>query len=629
MCGILGGWFDRGNVSEAVSEALDAIRHRGPDDEGKFTDGPAFLAMRRLAIIDLAGGHQPIFNEDRSLAVVCNGEIYNYKELVPELKARGHCFRTESDVETLLHLYEEKGEAMVEELRGMFAFAIWDAKQRRLFLARDRFGKKPLYYWQQPGKGFFFASEIKALLPLLRQAGIQPEVNPQAIYDYLSLLAIPQPATIYREIFVVPAGSTAIFDHSGFRTRKYWQISYRPKTTLAYPDLLEHTRELISESVRIRLRSDVPFGVFLSGGIDSSIVALEAARQTGSSLQTFTIASKDAALDESAEAARTAGFLGVANTVLNLEVPPLEALNFIVRHYDQPFADSSAIPSFYVSKLAAEHVKVVLNGDGGDELFAGYRRHLAARWQPLLRWFPGTIMAECIRQISPARRSSLGFYMRLLRGLKQPASTRYLIWTADAMREFDKQKVWVGPPGRPTESLLESFDRSELDGLDAQLFLDVNVNLVNALLVKMDMATMAASLEARSPFLDHRLAEFAATIPSHVLVRGRTTKPVLRDAYAHLLPPPVVSAPKRGFEIPMQAWLEGDLKTVLHDTVLSSDARLAAYIDHATVVDIVHRATFRDRNWAYIVYSLLVLELWLRNAESERRVSAPYSAHRS
>lgn len=617
MCGIIGGWTKGGDLSAVAQEALARIRHRGPDGEGYYADGAFFLGMRRLAIIDLKGGQQPIFNEDQSVAVVFNGEIYNYKELILELKARGHIFRTESDTEVLVHLYEEKGAGMVADLRGMFAFAIWDQKSQRLFLARDRFGKKPLYYWHKPEKGFVFASEIKALLPLVRAAGGRLDIRPQSIYDYLSLMTVPQPDTIYHNVCALPSASTATFDYQGLRQRCYWKVGCQSKTDLCYADILEQMRQLVRESVRLRLRSDVPLGVFLSGGLDSSIIALEASREIGEGIQTFTVATDDAALDESGVAARTALSLGIHNTVFRMDVPPLEGLQFVVRHYDQPFADSSAIPSYYVSRLAREHVKVVLNGDGGDEIFAGYRRHLAMRWLPRFQWMPDSLIQFFLRRLARfknVRRSPMGFCSRFLRGLGQTPDSRYLAWTADAFQEEDKRLFWNGKTLRATESFLESFNRPELSPLNVQMFIDLNVNLPG-LLVKMDMASMAASLEARSPMLDHKLAEFATTIPDRFLLRRSVSKSVLRDAYRDLLPREVTRGAKRGFEVPMKEWLLGDLRGILHDTVGSQNARIRAYLDPAPVRKLLDRAILQDRNWAYLVYSLLVLELWLRDAE--------------
>src|SRR5438477_6225201 len=375
MCGILGAWKRDGLPREAVEQALCQLRHRGPDDAGYFESSPVFLAMRRLAIIDVKGGHQPIFNEDGSIAVVLNGEIYNYVELMSALRTGGHTFRTASDTEVLAHLYEERGQEMVGELRGMFAFAIWDGKKRQLFAARDRFGKKPLYYTRTKDGGLLFASELKALKPLVAAAGQTWKIRDQAIYDYLSLSVIPQPETVYEGVRMLPSACWLTFDGDRLFEQRYWRLECVPRTNLSYSEVLERTRSLVSEAVRLRLRSDVPLGVFLSGGVDSSVVALEAARHLGETLHTFTVSMGHEEFEEAPIAQKTAKLLGVKNTILPLKVSPLDDLQFLVRHYDQPFADSSAIPSYAVSRMARQHLKVVLNGDGGDEVAAGYRRY--------------------------------------------------------------------------------------------------------------------------------------------------------------------------------------------------------------------------------------------------------------
>jgi len=615
MCGILGGWTQTRLPREAIEGALDRLRHRGPDHSGVFQDGPAFLGMRRLAIIDLEGGHQPLFNEDGSVSVVFNGEIYNYRELAAQLKKQGHHFQTESDTEVLVHLYEQRGDDMTKELRGMFAFALWDGRKRRLFLARDRFGKKPLYYTRIKDGGFLFASELKALKPLAALLGEQWKIRGQAIYDYLSLCIVPQPDTVYDGVWMLPPAGSLAFNGENVRQGRYWQLDFSPKTNMPYEEVLERTRSLVGEAVRLRLRSDVPLGVFLSGGLDSSVVAYEAAKHAGDALQTFTVSMGREELDETQLARKTARRLGVKNVVLPIQVCPLDELQFLVRNYDQPFADSSAIPSYAISKLAAKHLKVVLNGDGGDELFAGYRRYLAASRLESLKWLPQaafSALAVTLTSLAGARRSKLGFLARFARGMALGPSGRYLAWTTDMLRESDKRLCWKGGPARATELWLEQWWRPELNGLDQQLHTDRNVILLSALLVKMDMATMAASLEARSPLLDHALAEFAATLPMEYLLHHGRTKAVLRDAYRGKIPDEVVDGAKRGFEIPLVSWLKNNLRELLSDTVGSREARVRDYLEGSFVQDVLAGKTMQDRNWGYITYALLVLELWLR-----------------
>ncbi len=619
MCGIVGGWVEEGIDDEALNASLDAILHRGPDDFGTFRDPPVALGMRRLAIIDLPGGHQPLSNEDGTVTVVFNGEIYNYRELAEDLLARGHTLSSMSDTEVLVHLYEDEGKAMCKNLRGMYAFAIWDARNRSLFLARDRFGKKPLYYTRTPKGGILFASELKALRPLVKATGGRWDVRQQAIYDYLSLGVVPQPDTVFDGVHTVPPASCLQFDDRQVKFSKYWSIDRRTKQTIPYGQAVEQVRSLVSDAVKIRLRSDVPLGVFLSGGVDSSIIAYEAARCEGQNLRTFTVAMDDRQLDESAVAARTAKFLGVQHTILPLRIAPREAIERVVRQYDQPFADHSAIPTMAVSQLAHEHVTVILNGDGGDELFAGYRRHMAARFGSMLQLFPSgatTLMGAVLGRIANSRRSPLGFLTRLLKGLGLRPGAKYLAWTCDILREEDKRAFWIGDPMRPTEEWVESLIPQGPFNLETQLSGDVGILLLSDLLVKMDIATMASSLEARSPLLDHTLAEFVATLPDSYLLRRGTLKSLLRDAYADHLPREVIKGAKRGFEMPLRSWLKNDLNELLMDTLGSQTAMVRTYLKGSSVDDLIEERILPDRNWATLAYAMLVLELWLREFAS-------------
>lgn len=622
MCGIAGGIAAGHNdLSIGMDRALTAIMHRGPDDEGRHLAPGMCFGMRRLAIIDRAHGHQPVFNEDGSIGVVFNGEIYNYRELMERLRSRGHRFQTQSDTETLVHLYEDYGEDLCRHLRGMFAFAIWDARRRELFLARDRLGKKPLYFSKTP-HGLVFASELKALLPLLRAAGMQPTLNEQALYDYLSLGSVPQPQTIYAGVECLPAGAWCRIDASGtFRQAQYWSPERaQDQPPISYQEALERTRMLVADAVRCRLQSEVPLGVFLSAGVDSSVVAYEASRALSGTLRTFTVAVNDEHLDESPIATRTARALGVQNDILHLDLVSTPDLISIIRHFDQPFADSSAIPSFAVSRAARQHVTVVLNGDGGDETFAGYRRHLAAAWAARLGWIPARgarLAAHSIRSFAEARRSPLGFSARFLRGLGHRGGARYLHWTTDLLREPFKSRIWLGSPQRPTESWLDTLAPADATPLRRQMLTDLRVNLVSGLLVKMDMASMAASLEARSPLLDHSLVELTASLPDSYLTQGGTSKALLRGAYAGTLPAEVLQGRKRGFEIPLRQWLTGGLRPLVHDTLGRPNAFVRTLLDGHFIDDLLARHHLPEMRWEGVVYTLLVLELWANDSRSQ------------
>ena len=616
MCGIAGVCGAQGaGAAVHVAEALAALRHRGPDGEGTFAEAGVALGMRRLAVIDLVTGDQPVFSEDRNVVAVLNGEIYNYLELREVLRRRGHALTTAGDAEVLVHLYQEEGAALCERLRGMFAFAIWDRNSATLLLGRDRFGKKPLYFAQLPGSGLAFASELKGLVPLLRGAGAPPRLREQGIYDYLSLGAVPQPDTVYDGVRAVRPGHWLSFGAGGVREVPYWHPELEPKAEIPYREAGERLRGKLSEAVRLRLRSDVPVGVFLSGGVDSSVVAYEAARHAGAALRTFTVSVADQRLDEAPVARRTAAALGVENVVLPLRVAPLDDLMTVVRHFDQPFADASAIPSLAIARLARQHVTVVLNGDGGDEVCGGYRRYLAARVLGRVEAVPG--LARAMRGAlagvaAERRRSPAGLLRRFGRGLALPDGQRYLVWTSDLLLEDDKRQAWRGAPQRPTEAWVEDQLTPGLTAMDAQVAGDLRINLPSDLLVKMDMATMAASLEARSPFLDHEVAEMALRLPVSYRVRRGRLKALVRDAYRGVIPREVLAGPKRGFEVPLAAWLAGDLREVVHDALAVPGAKVSDLLDPGFVRGLVQGSAMRERNRAGIVYALLVLELWLR-----------------
>lgn len=612
MCGIAGYvGFDQ-QPTVALTAALDAIDHRGPDGRGRHVAEGITMGMTRLAVIDLEHGDQPMFNEDHTVAVVFNGEIYNYRELRHDLEGKGHRFKSAGDTEVLVHLYEELGLDLVRPLRGMFSFAIHDARLRRVVLARDRFGKKPLYL-ARTHKGLVFGSELKALTPIMKEVGSQLSVSDQAVADYLSLGVVPQPQTIYREVESLPAAHIGVFTEAELTVSCYWVPQFEPKCMQSEAQVRHEVRELINEAVQLRLRSDVPLGVFLSGGLDSSIVAYEAARAVGPSLQSYTIA-MEGALDESPAAGRTAAMLGIANTVLPVKLDPLGGIEAVLDAYDQPFADSSAIPSLQVAAAASEHVTVVLNGDGGDELFGGYRRYVAARALHRVPDAGARILSPLASRISRSagRRSASGLASRLLNGVNLDDSGRYLAWTTDMLRRDDKRRYWVGPPVTQTEDFVRELDVDTNSSLDRVMALDHRVNLVSDLLVKMDIACMASGIEARSPLLDHVLAEYAFRLPDTLKIRRSRTKYILRSAYADVLPREVITGAKRGFEIPLAGWLARDLRPVLMDTVGSQSAHVRDYVDGKLIDDLLAGTALPHRNLAYLQYALLVLELWLR-----------------
>ena len=581
------------------------LTHRGPDEEGRFDDSLVSLGIQRLSIIDLTKELQPVYSESREVVAVMNGEIYNHIELSELLQKSGHILASGTDTEVLPHLYEEYGDTFITKLRGMFSLALWDKKRERLLLVRDRFGKKPLYYMRSEG-GVAFASEIKALRAMVPDADWC--LRDQGLYDYISLGFVPQPKSIFKEVNQVPAGSIMVFEKGQVQTKAYWDpISRQEKTRR------NGVRELIRDSVRLRLRSDVPVGVFLSGGIDSNVVAYEASRETRGEVETFTVGMSEEGLDESTIARVAAQRYGVRNEVLPLEFSPERDLMELVRHYDQPFADSSALACWAVARAAAQRVKVVLTGDGGDELFGGYRRHLAAyrlgQMQGVPRWGWRGLAAILPRR---QRRSLLGFARRFARGAGATPGRRYLEWSSDLLLDDDKYTIWQGGEVVATEDWIEAQVEVNASLLRQQMQLDQRVNLLSDLLVKMDMATMAHSLEARSPLLDHELAEYAMGLTDGELIRGGVTKSVLRQAYADVLPVEVLNGKKRGFEVPVERWLETEWRELLQDVLGAQEPAAAAYVDRRFLRDLIADRLEGDWNVPMLKYTMLVLELWLR-----------------
>lgn len=618
MCGIAGVVHSNPEVRARLPESLKQLVHRGPDDSGVYERGRTALGMTRLSVIDVAGGHQPMLSEDENLAVVFNGEIYNYVELRAEMARSGRTFRTGSDTEVILHLYDIEGMNFVSKLRGMFAIAILDVNLDRVVLARDRFGKKPLYYATPTPESLVFASELKGLGPLVCAAGQSQTLRPQAIYDYLSFGVVPQPGTIFEGIQCLPAGSIAATTPIGLEISSYWQPEFYPKSDVSYAEAQREARHRIREAVRIRLRSDVPLGVFLSGGLDSSIVALEAVNAGAADLQTFTV-STGHDLDESGVARRTATRLGIKNTILPLHVDPLAGVMDVVHHYDQPYADSSAIPSMQISKLAREHVTVTLNGDGGDEVFGGYRRYAAADAMGRLRslGLPHALgVLPAIGGPTQLRRSPVGLVQRLIHGFALDYPDRYLVWSFDMLREVDKQGAWRGAMALPSERLVSATQRHGFSDIDQFNFTDLSLSLESDLLVKMDMATMRYSLEGRSPLLDHEVAEFGWCLPGKYRVRGWVTKRILRDAYRGQLNDEVINGAKKGFEVPMADWLQGPLQPILRDTVGARTSPIRDYLDGELIDSLLSGETGKRKNLTFILYSLLVLDLWLREIKA-------------
>lgn len=633
MCGIAGMFehtetMSRAERREVIERMCDRIEHRGPDDEGFHIEGGVALGMRRLSIIDLVAGHQPISNEDGSIWIVFNGEIYNYREIRDDLIARGHRFQTKSDTETIVHLYEEEGEACVERLRGMFAFAIWDRRERKLFIARDRVGVKPLHY-AVTSNGIIFGSEIKSLL---QHPAINREVNLEAISDFLSFGYLPDPQSAFRGINKLPAGHTLTFKDSRLSLRQYWDFQYQETSEKEARDesyYIERLRELLAESVRLRLVSDVPLGAFLSGGIDSSTVVAMMAREMGQPVKTFSIGFAESDFDELKYARIAARHFNTDHHEFVVTPDVCGIVEEVVWHHDEPFADVSSIPTYIVSKMAREHVTVALSGDGGDELFAGYERYLVdgrrSRFERIPRFIRRNLLLKASRLMP---RGAYG--KNFLRNIALDADERYI----DSLSYFNEEKkrdllsteFLRGLTGRDSS---EQFKRiyaapSSSERVDHLLYLDSKTYLPGDIMTKVDRMSMAHSLEAREPLLDHKLIEFAQSIPARFKLRGLETKSILKRAVRGLIPDEIVDRKKQGFDVPLQKWFKEDLREMLQDTLTGSRARSRGYFKPGAVEAILDEHLRGRRDNSRHLWGLLTLELW-HQAFIDRRPEPEYA----
>lgn len=624
MCGISGVVYrdpahpvDR----DLLRRVTTVISHRGPDADGFFWGPGAGLGHRRLSIIDLSTGDQPIYNEDRSKVVVFNGEIYNFQELRADLVARGHCFTTASDTEVLVHGWEEYGDGFVARLRGMFAIALWDLRNRRLLLARDRVGKKPLYYTQD-GERLLFGSELKALMT---DPSVKRALNVEALDDYLSFGAVPAPRTIYQNVQQVPPAHYLVWERGRTRIVEYWDVAYRDLPARSEDECLEQFDSIFTEAVRLRLISDVPLGAFLSGGVDSTAVVATMASLLDRPVATTTVTFGERAFNEAPHARTVAQTLGTDHEEVVVQPRAVEILPTLVWHLDEPFADSSAIPSYYVSQAARRRVTVALSGDGGDEVFAGYQWRyglnlLEARlrgWlpRPVRRGIVGPLAAiwpKADRLPRPLR------WKFLLRNLSLDPEQAYFhdmsLFTPTDKRALLTDGFRRGLNGHdPFIAFRSHFDRVRgLDHLRRILYVDLKTWLPNDILVKMDRMAMANSLEVRSPLLDHHVIEFAAGLPSEMKYHGRTSKYLLKRFAERRVPPSVIHRPKMGFSIPLASWLRGELRPMGEDLLLSDRALGRSYFQAETIRGMWDRHQRGERNHSHHLWALMVLELWHR-----------------
>lgn len=621
MCGIAGFLMRGGARADQrwIRAMAASLAHRGPDGEGCFVEQEVALGHRRLSVIDLETGAQPMANEDGSLVIVFNGEIYNFAELRPELERRGHEFRTRSDTEVLLHLYEEHGAGMAERLNGMFAFAIWDRRRRELFLARDRFGKKPLYFLENEGPWrFAFASELKALLAL---PGVSRQVAPESVADFLAFGYVPEPGSIFRRIGRLPAGSTMTVSGDDTRQRRYWQLRFAPNR-MGWKEAKERIDALASDAVRLRLASDVPLGAFLSGGVDSGAAVAYMARHAPGRVRTFTIGFRERSCDETRYARLVAARYATEHCEHQVEPRITDMLDVFARHFDEPFGDASAIPTLYLARMTRQQVTVALCGDGADEVFAGYRRyrhalaeervrrkfphcfrrsffHWAGRIYPKFDYLPQVFRAKTF--LANLSLELAGAYFQSMTVFRGEALRRAL---APALRAPDLENH----PQRWFEERFAPW--RELGPLEQLQAVDLETYLPGDILVKADRATMAWSLEARSPWLDYRLAELAAGLPAEWKIAGLQGKYIFKKTLEPLLPAEILWRPKMGFVMPLKEWFRGELRPVFEREVLEGPD--TGLIERGEARRLFEEHLSGRHNRDRHLWYLLVLQLWAR-----------------
>lgn len=634
MCGIYGtAWTDpaRAIPTDQLEAMGRRIVHRGPDDLGLYQDEHAALGFRRLSIVDLAGGHQPLSNEDGTIWVVFNGEIYNFPELRRRLEAKGHNLRSSGDTEVLVHLYEDEGTGLFSHLRGMFALAIWDVPRRKLILGRDRLGQKPLVY-QHDGSRILFASELKALLAL-HSSDFPRSIDYRAIDQYLTYGYIPHPSTILRGVHKLPPAHFATWKEGKLTLERYWNPEWNKEVKRPFAENLERLRTLLPQAVSEQMIADVPLGAFLSGGVDSTIIVGLMQRASNRPVKTFSIGFDDPKFDETAYARLAAQKIGTEHHEFRVEPHAWETLPALAWHYDEPFADSSALPTWFVSKETRAHVTVALTGDAGDELFAGYDRYRAVAVAARLAQLPEGVkrflsgpLARAVPASSQAK-TKLRRVKRWLEALSEPEEARYLRWVqmydestrmglyTDEFLEQLANDPRDTAESDPSSILYRAFQAApDRDPVSRAMIVDLLKYLPGDLLCKVDIAGMAHSLECRSPFLDHRVVELAIEMPAEHKLRLREgrSKMILKQAFADLLPPSIATRSKMGFGVPLDRWFRGELQAELRAVLLDPVTAARGICRQDVVAGMIdeHAAGLRDH--AYRLWSLMMLELWFR-----------------
>lgn len=622
MCGIAGVFEYEGRRAidrSALADMLSAIEHRGPDDQGVLLSGNLAMGMQRLSIIDLAGGKQPISNEDGKVTIVFNGEIYNYRELQEKLRARGHTLRTSSDTEVIVHLYEDMGEDCVSELRGMFAFAIWDSDQQRLFVARDRLGIKPFYYREQRGS-LIFGSEIKAIL---MHPDVETSLNAQGLGHYLSLKYVPAPETMFSDIRALQPGHVLTCDRTGCKVRPYWTLSFAQgmENRASEEACAEELESLLRESVRLHLVCDVPFGAFLSGGVDSSLVVALMQQVMNVPVKSFSVGFQGGgceAFSELPHARLVAQRFGTDHH--EIYMTPNDFINLadkVVWHLDQPIADNACIASYMVSKLASKHVKMVLTGEGGDELFAGYARYAGERLSSMFNLFPAQLRSTALRIVEQ------------IPGLRRPKTALLALCQPN---ELARMTSWFPLFNRVRKSCLLTEDlfrmlrdpyaeevfREQIESVDAKdwlsrmLYVDTKLWLPDDLLARGDKTSMAASLEGRVPLLDHKLVEFAASLPSNMKIKRLARKYLFKKVARKWLPTEVIDRKKEGFPMPFSLWFRKGCRSFVHDLLSPETTRRRGLFNSGYVQKLLNEHDKGTADHGQLLWGLVSVELWHR-----------------
>lgn len=628
MCGICGIANLRGRrpVDSDVLASMNAtLRHRGPDDVGAFVTPAIGLAMRRLSIIDLATGKQPIANETRTIWVVFNGEIYNYLQLRRNLVQRGHTFSTETDTEVIVHAYEEYGDDCVDRFNGMFAFALWDEDRRRLLIARDRLGIKPLYYSVSAGE-LVFGSELKAVIA---HPEVPRDIDLEALDQFLTIEYIPSPRTIFAHVHKLLPGHRLIVEKGTYRVEQYWEIPFRPIRANAEACVAE-LRDLVRDAVEMRMLADVPLGAFLSGGIDSSTVVAFMSQASALPVRTFSVGFENATYNELPYARIVSERFATDHHEEILDPDIAGTAVRLVEHLDEPFADFSIFPTFLVSEVARKAVKVVLSGDGGDEVFGGYDTYvaqmLATRYE---RWLPALLRERALPQLSrlvppqPAKKGFINKAKRFVEGAALPPvlqHTRWMMFMNPAQkRRLFRPDVYQALNGDAAGALMASYfaETKERDPLAQQQFVDVKTYLVDDILTKVDRMSMAVSLEARVPLLDHRIVEFALNLPPEMKLDGRNTKAILRKAVDGILPSEVLEKPKEGFSIPLKHWLRDELRPLMLDLLAPETVRRRGLFEPSCISAWTEEHLARHVNHSHRLWALMVFEIWCRQVMDE------------